>query len=189
MGVYNMAGEKKFGGSLFGYNKKDVYNFIEKLTNEFEGEIESKNKLIQDLKYDKEKLQNEINSLRDELNKIENDRSYIAEAIIKAERQAKDIVDRAIVEANKKKDELLIKIEDEKGRFNKVKGELYELKVNAINTIKNYQSQLEDLIKDKKGGISKLFDKEFNNDLKEIEEDAEEVFEAEDKEKKENFEN
>jgi len=130
-----MTGEKRFRTALFGYKKKDVYDYIEKLAKNLEEQIKQ-NKVLSS--------QNE--ELQKRLQDIERDRTYIANAIIKAEEQAKSIINESVKEAEHQKEMLLAKIEDERMKYDLIKNEIRELRLNAIDVIKRYEQDLAGLI-------------------------------------------
>jgi len=130
-----MTGEKRFRTALFGYKKKDVYDYIEKLAKNLEEQIKQ-NKVLSS--------QNE--ELQKRLQDIERDHTYIANAIIKAEEQAKSIINESVKEAEHQKEMLLAKIEDERMKYDLIKNEIRELRLNAIDVIKRYEQDLAGLI-------------------------------------------
>ncbi len=141
-----MEGERRFRTGLFGYKKQDVYDFIEKLARDLEEQIKEKDDELSTLRQENKELKSKLDQSIAKIDQIENDRSYIANAIIKAEEKAKAIMDDAVAEAELKKQELQIKIQRENDKLKQVKQELHELKDNAINAVKKYESQLIELV-------------------------------------------
>ena len=137
--------DKKFGSSFFGYKKQDVYEFIEKLAKDLEEQIKIKDNEINKLKAQNQEYQNKIDDLSKKFEDLENDRSHIADAIIKAEKKAKNIVEEAIREAEDKKIQLQGQIEIEKEKVEKVKEDLRTLRETAIKVIGDFEKQLLDM--------------------------------------------
>ncbi|MGE4283469.1 MAG: DivIVA domain-containing protein [Clostridia bacterium] len=141
-----MAGEKRFRGSLFGYKKQDVYNFIEKLAKDLEEQIKTKDDELADLRSNNQDLKKQIEELTGKLHAIEGGRTYIANAIIKAEEQAKNIIDDAIEEAEQRKNKLQGEIDEYNDELEKVKKELKDLRIEAMSRIKKYEMQLMEIV-------------------------------------------
>lgn len=140
-----MAGEKRFGTRLFGYKKKDVYEYVEKLAKDLEEQLKIKDAELANLRNQNKFLLNQNDEMSNKLKLLETDRSAIANAIIKAEEQAKTIVEDAIKQAEVRKQELLVQTEMEANKLNEARNELKALKLNAINTIQKYESELSTL--------------------------------------------
>ena len=146
-----MAGTKRFKTGLFGYKKQDVYDFIEKLAKDLEEQIKTKDDEVSRLRNENKELKERVEKLDTKLDKVESDRAYIANAIIKAEEKARVIIEEAVVEAEQKKEQIEIDISRENARLEKVKQDLRQLKLNAVNAIKKYELQLIDLVGDYQG--------------------------------------
>ena len=140
-----MAKEKRFGVGLLGYNKKDVYDFIDKLAKDFEEQIRKKDEELNNLKNQNKYLIGQTEELNNKIKLVESDRTYIADAIIKAEEKAKSIVEEAICEAEDKKMELMAAIDNERINLDNVRVDLKKLMTDAVSAIRNYESQLADL--------------------------------------------
>ncbi|MDK2801194.1 MAG: hypothetical protein PWP27_1868 [Clostridiales bacterium] len=139
------TGEKRFANSLFGYKKQDVYNFIDKLAKDLEEQIKVKDDELATLRNQNKDLKSQVEELSSKLQEIENGRTYIANAIIKAEEQAKNIVEDAIREAERKKEELQEEINLEKNKLENAKQQLKELRLQAINIMRKFELQLVEL--------------------------------------------
>ncbi|WHH60727.1 DivIVA domain-containing protein [Petroclostridium sp. X23] len=140
-----MAGEKRFRSSLFGYKKQDVYEFIEKLAKDLEEQIKSKDDELANLRTQNQEFKKQVEELSGKLNTIESGRTYIADAIIKAEEQAKSIIDHAVKEAENRKAELQMEIDEYRHALENVKQEIRGLRLEAINRIKKYENDLLDI--------------------------------------------
>jgi len=137
-----MTGEKRFRTSLFGYKKKDVYDYIEKLARDLEERIRAKDNELNNLRNQNKYLISQNEELMSKLRVIEGDRSFIADAIIKAEEQAKFIIDQAVKEAERQREELIAKTAEEKERLSMVQDEIRQLRLNAIEIIRRYEEDL-----------------------------------------------
>ncbi|MBZ4645028.1 MAG: hypothetical protein PWR27_1015 [Petroclostridium sp.] len=143
-----MSGEKRFRSSMFGYKKQDVYEFIEKLAKDLEEQIKIKDDELVALRNQNQDLKKQVEELTNKLTAIESGRTYIADAIIKAEEQAKKIIDDAVREAGLRRQELQLKINEEQNKLEMVKKELRELRLEAIDRIKRYELQLVELVEE-----------------------------------------
>ncbi|NLY43671.1 MAG: hypothetical protein GX066_06840 [Clostridiaceae bacterium] len=143
-----MSGEKRFRTSLFGYKRQDVYEFIEKLSKDFEEQFKEKDDELALLRNQNQDLKKNLEELKSKLDTLESGRTHIANAIIKAEEQAKNIIEDAMREGEERKKELQRQINELKNKLKMLKNELYELRVEAINTIRRYESQLVELVEE-----------------------------------------
>ena len=87
-----MAGQKRFGTSLFGFKKKDVNNYIEKILQEFDRRLKEKDDEADSLKAKNMELSSKYEDLAKKAKQIDDNREKIADVLIKAEE--KDESDR-----------------------------------------------------------------------------------------------
>ena len=84
-----MENEKKFSSEMFGYDKKEVEEYIKAMKAEYESKIQAE-------KSDANRIANELTILKKKLEKYEIDyiakQEKVANALITAEDQAKKII-------------------------------------------------------------------------------------------------
>ncbi len=137
---------KKFRTGLFGYKKKDVYEFIENLAKDMEEQVKQKDGEINNLKTQCEQLKENVVEANNKYSKVENDKEFIANSIIRAEEQAKRIIDEAIEQAKREKELITTEIVVEKDKLRKVKQDLKDLKLYAVSAVKKYEHDIDNVI-------------------------------------------
>lgn len=105
------SSEKKFGTSLFGYNKVDVNLYLESLIKSYNDNLWEKDSQINELKKKSEELQQKSKALSDELNSIEETKESIANTFIEAQRNSSKIMDKARESAAMEKNKLEVESE------------------------------------------------------------------------------
>ena len=108
-----MENEKKFSNEMFGYDKREVEEYIKAMKAEYESKIQAE-------KSDANRIANELTILKRKLEKYETDyiakQEKVANALITAEDQAKKIIENSRIESMQEKDRIehLIEMEKEK---------------------------------------------------------------------------
>ncbi len=143
-----MAGEKRFGTSLFGFKKSDVNAYIEKLVIEMNKKIEDKNIELKHLKTQNEELQEKYNKLSLNESEVNLNRSKIADVLITAQEKAENLIKEAQEKAVKEKERLDSMLESEKERIVDIKNELVTLKKEVASKLKMFDEQLTGVIGD-----------------------------------------
>jgi hypothetical protein len=141
-----MAGEKRFGTSLFGFKKSDVNLYIEKILTEFDGKLKDKDNEINALKNQGKDVKIKLEELLQKSDQINEDRTKIAEVLIKAQEKANTIIEDARIQAVEEKNKLEGMVELEKEKLVDMKAELKALKSEVVNTLKKYEGNLSDII-------------------------------------------
>ncbi len=145
-----MSGEKIFSSSLFGYNKKDVNSYLEKINKEYGDKLKIKEREIVDIKTQYRDMKNKYDEISASLAEIKENRERVANALITAQEQAKKIIEEAKKKAVDEKKKLEQQVEKEKEKLVDIKQELKVLKVEVVDTLKKYEGQLSDFIKEEK---------------------------------------
>ncbi len=145
-----MSGEKIFSASLFGYNKKDVNSYLEKINKEYEDKLKIKEREIVDIKTQYRDMKNKYDEISTSLAEIKENRERVANALITAQEQAQNIIEEAKKKAIDEKKRLEQQVEKEKEKLVDIKQELKVLKVEVVDTLKKYEGQLSDFIKEEK---------------------------------------
>jgi chromosome segregation ATPase len=141
-----MAGEKLFSIALFGFKKKHVNDYLERLNKEYEEKLKTKEKEISDIKAQYRDVKSKYDEISKNLEQIQDDREKIANALITAQEKAETIINEAKLQALNEKKNLEKQVEEEKERLVDIKEELKVLKVGVVDKLKKYEGELEGFI-------------------------------------------
>ena len=129
-----MENEKKFSNEMFGYDKREVEEYIKAMKAEYESKIQAE-------KSDANRIANELTILKRKLEKYETDyiakQEKVANALITAEDQAKKIIENSRIESMQEKDRIEHLIEMEKEKLLDIKKEVIDLKEKTITLLEN----------------------------------------------------
>lgn len=138
-----MENEKKFGNEMFGYDKREVEDYIKNLKAEYESRIQAE-------KSDANRIANEVTILKKKLERYEIDyvqkQEKVANALITAEDQARKIVETSRLEAMQEKERIEHLIEMEKEKLLDIKKEVIDLKEKTIRMLDKYSQDMNNLI-------------------------------------------
>lgn len=138
-----MENEKKFSSEMFGYDKKEVEEYIKAMKAEYESKIQAE-------KSDANRIANELTILKKKLEKYEVDyitkQEKVANALITAEDQAKKIIENSRIESMQEKDRIEHLIEMEKEKLLDIKKEVIDLKEKTITLLDKYSSEMNNLL-------------------------------------------
>ncbi|MCX7745595.1 MAG: DivIVA domain-containing protein [Clostridia bacterium] len=154
-----MAGEKRFGSSMFGFNKSDVNYYIEKIIREFDEKLKSKDDEIAALKNQCREIRIKYEELARKADEINEDRAKIASVLIKAQEKAELMLEDARNEALDEKKRLEKAIEDEREKLVDAKEELKNLKSEALKVLRKFESQIEDISYEDEDVVVNLIDR------------------------------
>ena len=143
-----MAGEKMFSTALFGFNKKHVNSYLEKMNKEYEEKIKMKEKEIVEIKAQYRDIKSKYDEINSNIGQIQDDREKIANALITAQEKAETILEEARKQAIDEKKLLEQQVEKEKERLVDIKQELKVLKVEVVGKLKKYEGELSDFIQE-----------------------------------------
>lgn len=143
-----MAGHKRFGTSLLGFNKTDVNSYIEKILKEFNDKLKEKEDEISLLKNENNDLKSRYQEVSTKVIQIGEDRTKISDVLIRAQEKAELIIEEANQKAfeEKRKTDALLEIEREK--IVDAKSKLRKLKKEASRTLKSFESEIRVIISD-----------------------------------------
>lgn len=141
-----MPGEKRFRTSLFGFKKSDVNSYIEKILREFDDRLKEKEDEMAHIKNQNSAVKERYDELLDKAEQINADRAKIADVLIKAQEKAERILEDSRNQALEEKKSIEDLIEKEKEKLVDIKEELKDLKIEAVNTLKKYELQLNNII-------------------------------------------
>ena len=138
-----MENEKKFSNEMFGYDKREVEEYIKAMKAEYESKIQAE-------KSDANRIANELTILKRKLEKYETDyiakQEKVAHALITAEDQAKKIIENSRIESMQEKDRIEHLIEMEKEKLLDIKKEVIDLKEKTITLLDKYSNEMNNLL-------------------------------------------
>lgn len=138
-----MENEKKFSSEMFGYDKREVEEYIKAMKAEYESKIQAE-------KSDANRIANELTILKKKLEKYEVDyitkQEKVANALITAEDQAKKIIENSRIESMQEKDRIEHLIEMEKEKLLDIKKEVIDLKEKTITLLDKYSNEMNNLL-------------------------------------------
>ena len=138
-----MENEKKFSNEMFGYDKREVEEYIKAMKAEYESKIQAE-------KSDANRIANELTILKRKLEKYETDyiakQEKVANALITAEDQAKKIIENSRIESMQEKDRIEHLIEMEKEKLLDIKKEDIDLKEKTITLLEKYSNEMNNLL-------------------------------------------
>jgi cell division initiation protein len=143
-----MSGEKLFSTAFFGFKKKHVNSYLEKMNKEYEEKIKIKEKEIADIKAQYRDIKSKYDELNSTLERIREDREKIANTLITAQEKADLIIDEARMQAISEKKILEKQVEEEKEKLVDIKQELKVLKVEVVDKLKKYEGELSGFIQE-----------------------------------------
>jgi len=134
--------ENNLPKGLFGFNKKEVEAYISSMKEDYEKELMEQTKQLQEMKVENAKLNDRINNLLNERKDVEATKQNISDVLLKAELQAKQIIDDARVQADKEKQEVEALIEEQKEKLIDAKIELAMLKDKAKEVMMKFSDEI-----------------------------------------------
>ena len=138
-----MDNDKKFSNEMFGYDKKEVEEYIKAIKAEYESKLQAE-------RSDSNRMANELTIIKKKLEKYESDyvqkQEKVANALITAEDQSKKILENARNEANQEKERIENLIEKEKEKLLDMKKDVLELKEKTVDLLNKYSEDINQLI-------------------------------------------
>lgn len=138
-----MENEKKFSSEMFGYDKKEVEDYIKSLKAEYESKLQAE-------RSDSNRVANELTIVKKKLERYEVDyiqkQEKVANALITAEDQAKKIIENSRQEAMQEKDRIEHVIEMEKEKLLDIKKDILDLKEKTIKLLEKYSEDMNTLL-------------------------------------------
>ncbi len=138
-----MENEKKFSNEMFGYDKKEVEEYVKALKAEYESKLQAE-------RSEANRVANELTIVRKKLEKFELDyvqrQEKVANALITAEDQAKKIIESSRSEAMQEKDRIEHLIEMEKEKLLDLKRDVIDLKEKTVRLLDQYSQEMNNLL-------------------------------------------
>ena len=127
---------------LFGLNRKDVELYIAGIKSDYEAELKKQNTELLAMKAENAKLNERLNEMLNNKKSVEEAKANISEVLIKAEQQAKAIIEDAKNQAIEERQEIDTMIETEREKLIDAKIELAMLKDKAKDLITKFTEDL-----------------------------------------------
>lgn len=138
-----MENEKKFSSEMFGYDKREVEDYIKVLKTEYESKLQAE-------RSDANRISNELTIVKKKLERYEVDyiekQEKVANALITAEDQARKIVETSRNEAIQEKERIEQLIEMEKEKLLDIKKDVIDLKEKTIRMLDRYSQEMNNLL-------------------------------------------
>ena len=138
-----MENEKKFSSEMFGYDKREVEDYIKNLKSEYESKLQAE-------RSDANRISNELTIVKKKLERYEIDyiekQEKVANALITAEDQARKIVETSRNEAIQEKERIEQLIEMEKEKLLDIKKDVIDLKEKTIRMLDRYSQEMNNLL-------------------------------------------
>ena len=137
-----MPGEKKFGTSLFGFNKSDVNAYIEKIIHEFDQRLKEKDDEISNLKLQIREMKARFETAANESETLAREKERIASALITAQEKAEAMLEEAKSKAEQEKIRLDAALEAEREKIIDIKHDIKMMKSQVVEALARYQDSL-----------------------------------------------
>ena len=138
-----MENEKKFNTEMFGYDKKEVEEYLREMKADYESGLQAEKAEIN-------RLSNEITIIRKKLERYDTEyiekQEKVANALITAEDQARNILENARQEALNEKQRIESVIEMEKEKLLDIKREVIDLKERTVRVLEKYNETMTELL-------------------------------------------
>ena len=138
-----MENEKKFNTEMFGYDKKEVEEYLREMKADYESNLQAEKAEIN-------RLSNEITIIRKKLERYDTEyiekQEKVAYALITAEDQARNILENARQEALNEKQRIESVIEVEKEKLLDIKREVIDLKERTVRVLEKYNETMTELL-------------------------------------------
>lgn len=138
-----MENEKKFNTEMFGYDKKEVEEYLREMKADYESSLQAEKAEIN-------RLSNEITIIRKKLERYDTEyiekQEKVANALITAEDQARNILENARQEALSEKQRIESVIEVEKEKLLDIKREVIDLKERTVRVLEKYNDAMTELL-------------------------------------------
>lgn len=134
--------EENFSKGIFGLSKKDVEAYISNIKKDYEEELLEQTKQLKEMKAENEKLNERLNTLLNEKKEVEMAKQNISDVLVRAELQAKQIIDSAREQAEKEKHDLDLSIELQKEKLIDARLELAMLKDKAKELMMKFSEDI-----------------------------------------------
>ncbi|HCS76023.1 MAG TPA: hypothetical protein DIW17_19385 [Clostridiales bacterium] len=144
--VFVVAGEKKFGSSMFGFKRADVNAYIERIIREFDHRLREKDEEIATFKLRFNELQAKYDQLSQNAEYLIKEKEKIAGVLLQAQEKAETMMVEAQDKALKEKVRLDHTLETEREKIVDIKRDLKSLKSHISEILTKFESELNSAI-------------------------------------------
>ena len=137
-----MSGEKKFGSSMFGFNKSDVNAYIEKIIHEFDQRLKEKDDEISNLKLQIREMKSRYEVAANDNENLAKKKERIASALIQAQEKADSIIEETKTQAQAEKLKLDMELESEREHIIDIKRDVKDMKARVAEMLSKFMEQL-----------------------------------------------
>lgn len=141
-----MAGEKKFGTSMFGFKRADVNAYIERIIREFDHRLRDKDEENANLKNRLSELQAKYDQLSQSAEYLIKEKEKIAGVLLQAQEKAEAMMIEAQEKALKEKVRLDQTLESEREKIVDIKRDLKSLRNHICEILSKYNAELDDAV-------------------------------------------
>lgn len=134
--------EENFPKGLFGISKKDMESYVSDIKKSYEEELNEQTRQLKEMKAENTKLNERLNMLLNEKKEVEIAKQNISDVLVRAELQAKQIIDEAKSQAEKERNELNMMLEEQKEKLIDTKIEITKLKDQARQLMLKFSDDL-----------------------------------------------
>ncbi len=124
--------DSKLKKGALGYKSKEVEAYLVELSNKYQYDINAKDGEIN-------KLNAKVNELEKKIDGYEAERLSVADALVKAQKEAQDIIDAAVTEAEEKRTAIQKDCETITKKIEDAKKTLAELQKDALKLMDEYK--------------------------------------------------
>lgn len=141
-----MAGQKKFGTSMFGFKRADVNAYLERVIREFDQRLRDKDEENANLKARLNELQEKYDQLSKNAEYLIKEKEKIAGVLLQAQEKAEAMMIEAQEKAMKEKVRLDQTLETEREKIVDIKRDLKSLRNHISNILAKYESEIDDVV-------------------------------------------
>lgn len=141
-----MAGEKKFGTSLFGFKRSDVNAYIERIIREFDQRLKEKEDENANLKAQVKEFKSKYEEISKDANAVIREKEKIAGVLLQAQEKAETMMVEAREKALQEKTRLEQVLESEREKICDIRTELKGLKKQITEILSKYEEQIDEAV-------------------------------------------
>ena len=120
----------------FGYNSKEIEAYLIDISARYEADVKEKDAKIEDLSA-------KVTELTEKIAVYEVERLSVADALVKAQKEAQDILDAAVAEGNSEKARIEAECDALRAKVADAKTTLANMKADALKVIEEYKECVE----------------------------------------------
>lgn len=120
----------------FGYNSKEIEAYLLEISAKYETDVKEKDGKI-------EELSAKVAALTEKIAVYEVERLSVADALVKAQKEAQDILDAAVIDGNNEKAKIEAECEELRSKVEDAKTTLANMKAAALKVMDEYRECVE----------------------------------------------